>query len=180
MLLVLQILQILQIPNVDPSLYVLFSIGNTCWIWRVSIYIVATFHSVLDFCKIWQAGILSIGIIPLCGIMVLDRLLNRWYATHMDVEFANNDLDRLEADPVFDMCLPPGVVKAYRKRLQGIRAAVDERDLFAIKSWRFKKLDGERYGEYQIRLNDQFRIILEIVQNDRGKTIRIVEVGDPH
>ena len=47
----------------------------------------------------------------------------------MDIEFDDDDLDRLETDPRFDGWLPPGVVKGYRKAMQAIRAAVDERDL---------------------------------------------------
>jgi toxin HigB-1 len=98
----------------------------------------------------------------------------------MDVEFATVDLDRLEIDPAFSMGLPPAVVKAYRRRLQGIRAAPDERDFYALKSLHFEKLKGQRQHQHSMRLNDQFRLILELVATGPRKRVRIVSVEDYH
>jgi toxin HigB-1 len=97
----------------------------------------------------------------------------------MNVEFAADDLDRLETDQPFDMGLSPAVVKAYRKRLQGIRAAQDERDFYAMRSWRFEKLK-RRQHEHSMRLNDQFRLIVEIVGAGADKRVRIIGVEDYH
>jgi proteic killer suppression protein len=97
----------------------------------------------------------------------------------MDVEFVTDDLDRLETDPGFSMGLPPAVVKAYRKRLQGIRAALDERDFYALKSLHFEKLRS-RPHQQSIRLNDQFRLIVELVAASPKKQVRIVGVEDCH
>ncbi len=98
----------------------------------------------------------------------------------MHVEFVNDDLDRLETDPAYTMRLGSPLVKAYRMRLQGIRAAVDERDLYAMKSWRFEKLAGARRHQHSLRLNGQYRLIVEIVKTDDQKRIRIVRVEDYH
>jgi proteic killer suppression protein len=98
----------------------------------------------------------------------------------MDVEFANDDYDRLETDAAFDMGLAPGLVKAYRMRMQGLRSASDERDLYAIKSWRFEKLKGNRKHQCSIRLNDQFRLVLEIQNSSEGKHLRIMQIEDYH
>jgi toxin HigB-1 len=98
----------------------------------------------------------------------------------MDVEFATDDLDRLETDPAFHMGLPPAVVKAYRRRLQGIRAAPDERDFYALKSLHFEKLRGQRRHQHSMRLNDQFRLILELVAIGPRKRVRIISVEDYH
>ena len=98
----------------------------------------------------------------------------------MEVEFADKDLDRLEVEPSFDMRLPVGVVRAYRRRLQGIRAAPDERDFYAMKSWRFEKLLGARQHQHSMRLNDQFRLILELVGESPSKRVRVVAVEDYH
>jgi len=47
----------------------------------------------------------------------------------MEVRFDDDDdLDRLETDPAFTGGRPPAVVKAFRKVMQFIRAAADERD----------------------------------------------------
>ena len=98
----------------------------------------------------------------------------------MDVRFADADLDRLETDASFDMQLSPALVKAYRRRLQGIRAAADERDFYAMRSWRFEKLRGRREGQYSMRLNDQFRLILELEGSGTSKMVLIVTVEDYH
>ena len=98
----------------------------------------------------------------------------------MDVEFASADLDRLETDLAFTMGLPLALVKAYRKRLQGIRAARDERDCYALKSLHFEKLKGERQHQHSMRLNDQFRLVLEVVGAGQNKRVRIIEVVNYH
>lgn len=98
----------------------------------------------------------------------------------MEVPFFDADLDRLETNPSFEMKLPAALVKAYRRRLQGIRAAVDERDLRVMKSWHFEKLRGKREGQYSIRLNDQFRLTFELAGESPSKQVRIVAIEDYH
>ena len=98
----------------------------------------------------------------------------------MDIEFAEEEYDRLETDASFDAGLSTALVKAYRKRLQGLRSALDERDLRAIKSWRFEKLKGDRQHQHSIRLNDQYRLIIELVEHADSKCIRIVGIEDYH
>jgi proteic killer suppression protein len=98
----------------------------------------------------------------------------------MQVEFADADLDRLEIDPSFTMGLAVALVRAYRMRLQAIRSAQDERDLRAMKAWRFEKLKGKRAHQHSLRLNDQFRLIFEIVGTGSSKRLRIVGIEDYH
>lgn len=45
----------------------------------------------------------------------------------MEVEFADKDLDRLETDPDDNAGFSQEIVRAFRKRMQVIRAAPDER-----------------------------------------------------
>jgi len=98
----------------------------------------------------------------------------------MDVIFAHQDLDRLETDPRFDMGFPEGVVKAYRKRLQVIRSAPDERDFRALKSLHFEKLKGSRQHQCSMRLNDRYRLVMEMEDREQDKRVRIVGVEDYH
>ena len=83
----------------------------------------------------------------------------------MDVDFEDASLRRLEADPRFTADLDAAVVKAFRKRMQFIRAAVDERAFRAMKSLHYEKLQGDRAGQCSMRLNDQWRLILRIRQD---------------
>src|SRR4051794_17560418 len=98
----------------------------------------------------------------------------------MDVLFAQPDLDRLETDPGCTMGLPPHIVSVYRMRMQSIRAADDERDLHAVKGNRCKPLKGKRSHQMSMRLNDQWRLIFELVTTRNVKQIRIVEIVDYH
>lgn len=52
------------------------------------------------------------------------------------------------------------VIRSYRKKVQIISAARDERDLYAMRGLRMEKLKGDRLGQTSMRLNDQFRLIL--------------------
>lgn len=98
----------------------------------------------------------------------------------MDIEFLDETLDRLEVDPQFSGGYAREVVAAYRRRLQAIRAAVDERDLYAFSSWRFKKLKGDRSHQRSIRLNDQWRLIVEVKPSSPKNILVIISIEDYH
>lgn len=98
----------------------------------------------------------------------------------MDVEFDDDDLARLETDALFTAGLSSEVVRAYRKRMQQIRAFLDERDFYALKSLHFEKLKGNRDNQHSVRLNKQWRLVLEIRGEHPCKVIGIVEVVDYH
>ena len=96
----------------------------------------------------------------------------------MEIEFRNADLDRLETDVDFDAGFGRDLVKSFRKRIQAIRAAVDERDLAAIRGNNFEKLKGKLAHQYSMRLNDQWRLILEIKTAKPKNIIIIVDIVD--
>ena len=98
----------------------------------------------------------------------------------MEVRFGDDDLDRLETDPGFTGGHAPGVVKAFRKRMQFIRDAPDERDFYSMGSVRFEKLKGERDHQYSMRLNDQWRLILEFEGKHPNKVVVVVGIEDYH
>ncbi len=96
----------------------------------------------------------------------------------MDIEFLDDALDRLEIELQFTGGYPQEVVRAYRRRLQFVRSAQDERDLYAFRSWRFKKLMGDRSHQRSIRLNDRWRLVVEIKQAKPKNIIVIVSIED--
>jgi proteic killer suppression protein len=98
----------------------------------------------------------------------------------MDVEHADECLCRLESDARFMGGFSAEIVRAYRKRLWFIRQAMDERDIYAMKSFHFEKLQGARAHQRSIRLNKQWRLILEIVEAGTEKTVRIIAIEDYH
>jgi len=99
----------------------------------------------------------------------------------MEVIFADDDLDKLEIDPNSILKnIPQGVVKAFRKRMQIIRAAPDERDFYKLKSLHFEKLKGGRKHQHPMRLNDQYRLIMELLEVNQRKVVKIIGIEDYH
>ena len=98
----------------------------------------------------------------------------------MEVDFDDDDLDRLETDVHFTAGFAQDVVRAFRKRMQQIRAFRDERDFLAVRSLNFEKLKGNRDGLHSIRLNLQWRLVLEIRGDHPCKVIGIIEIVDYH
>ena len=98
----------------------------------------------------------------------------------MDIEFKDQSYDRLETDGSFTMGFQAHIVTLYRKRLAFIRAAPDERDFYALKGLHFEKLKGDRLGQYSMRLNDQWRLIIEFLKREKGKVVVVISVVDYH
>lgn len=98
----------------------------------------------------------------------------------MEVEFKDKDLDRLETDARFTAGYAAAVVSTYRKRLQIIRSAPDERDFHQLKSLRFEKLQGGRAHQHSMRLNDQWRLIVELRGKGQDKVVYVVGIEDYH
>lgn len=98
----------------------------------------------------------------------------------MEFEFEDDDLQRLASDPEFTMGFAPGVEKAFRKRIQAIAAAADERDLYEMKSHHFEKLKGDRAHQRSMRLNEKYRLIIEIRKSSPGNVIRLIAIEDYH
>jgi proteic killer suppression protein len=97
-----------------------------------------------------------------------------------EVEFADKELDQLEVDPRFTGGFAPAIVRGFRKAMQAIRAAHDERDLYASRGLGFEKLKGKRAHQCSVRLNKQWRLILELKDGDGAKKIRIIGIEDYH
>ena len=98
----------------------------------------------------------------------------------MEARFRDKNLDRLETDPKYDGGFSQTVVKAFRKKMQVIRAADDERAFYALKSLHFEQLKGDRSSQHSMRLNDQWRLILELEGASPDKIVVLVSIEDYH
>jgi toxin HigB-1 len=98
----------------------------------------------------------------------------------MEVEFRDKDCDRLETDLNFNAGHSQPVVKSYRKKMQAIRAAGDERVFYAMKSLHYEKLCGDRAHQHSMRLNRKWRLVLELKQRDNRPVVFIVGIEDYH
>src|SRR5688572_10605584 len=98
----------------------------------------------------------------------------------MEVDFEDESLQKLEVDPTYDAGFSREIVKAFRKRMQLIRGAPDERDFYALKSLHFEKLAGDREGQHSMRLNKQWRLILRLEKREDGKVVVVISISDYH
>jgi len=114
------------------------------------------------------------------GNLILDKAISSGYNEYVEPIFQDKSLDRLETDPYFDGGHPSEVVKAFRKRMQQIRAAPDERVFYSQRSLRFERLAGARKHQSSMRLNDQWRLILEFRGSGSDKKVAIIGIEDYH
>ena len=97
-----------------------------------------------------------------------------------EVRFKNESLEKLqEANAEGDKAYPPGIGKAFRRRINWIRVAKDDNDL-STPGNRLEKLKGQRQHQYSMRLNDQWRLILEMEGEHPKKVVWIVAIEDYH
>lgn len=97
----------------------------------------------------------------------------------MEVEFDDDDLARAERDPTVSVGHGPAVDRGFRKLIQVIRAAVDERDFYALKSLHFEKLEGSETRR-SMRINKQWRLIVELRGEAPRKKVGVIKVDDYH
>lgn len=99
----------------------------------------------------------------------------------MRLRFRQAELRRLYEDPVaHSRRLGPDLIKNYRKKIAFLASAENEQDIRAMKSLRLEKLSGDRDGQHSIRLNDQWRLILEFETDDDGRLVAVIEITDYH
>jgi proteic killer suppression protein len=97
----------------------------------------------------------------------------------MEVSFEDDELDRLEVGPGSGKFCQ-AIIKAYRRRIQQIRDATSLQDFYPLKSLHFEKLRGDRIGEWSMRLNDQWRLIMRIDESGVQVAIVICGIEDYH
>jgi len=96
----------------------------------------------------------------------------------VEVRFKDRNLARLETEEQGG--LDQAIVRAFRKRMQQIRAAPDERTFYALRSLHFEELRGNRAGQHSMRLNDQMRLTMEFEGKGADKVIVILAIEDYH
>jgi proteic killer suppression protein len=99
----------------------------------------------------------------------------------VEVSFADEHLDRLEADEDEKTRLDPAVVRLFRRAMRLIRDATDERDIrntYGPKN--FYPLQGDRSHQHALRLGRQWRLILEIQKSSPKNRIRVIAIEDYH
>lgn len=98
----------------------------------------------------------------------------------MHVIFTTLELEHLYLIPVDNIKgkLPfqRSLIERYKNRIALLESIEKITDLYSFKSLHFEKLKGNRMGQSSIRLNDQYRLIIEQVNEEEIK-ILIVEIS---
>lgn len=97
----------------------------------------------------------------------------------MDIEFQDSELERLAFDSSA-VIEPPALMKGYRKRINQIMQAPNRQTLYAFRSLRLEKLKGKRKHQHSMRINNQFRLIVEFRQRNKHEKVVIIDIGDYH
>jgi proteic killer suppression protein len=98
----------------------------------------------------------------------------------MRFRFADANLEMIYTTGVVPKRYGPDVVNAFVKTIVRIDAARDERDPGLRGGSRYKKLKGSRAGQYSVRLNQQWRLILRPDRDADGNFMWIIELVDYH
>ena len=96
----------------------------------------------------------------------------------MEVRFAHPILASIESDePPLDR-YPVPVIKSARRRINFLRAATGERDLRNWQSLYYEELIGDREGQQSIHLNETWRLIFCMEENEGHPVITLLEIGN--
>jgi proteic killer suppression protein len=101
-----------------------------------------------------------------------------WFS--MLFRHTDKELQKVDENAGYKAGLAENLVRAFRMRMQAIRAAAHENDLRSLKSLHFEKLKGTRANQYSIRLNARFRLVFEIEKGNQGNTLVILGIEDYH
>jgi len=80
----------------------------------------------------------------------------------MEVQHDDPELREIESDPNYNGGMERAKVRAYRKVMNIVRNVLNETQLYSFKGLKYEKLQGNRSHQHSLRLNDQWRLIVEI------------------
>ena len=94
----------------------------------------------------------------------------------MDAKHADPDLERLEVDATYTGGYDRDLVRQFRRVMLLIRSVPNESELYKYPSRHFEKLKGTRQHQHSLRLNKNWRLVVEIVKSARASHLRIIEI----
>jgi proteic killer suppression protein len=98
----------------------------------------------------------------------------------MNIEFRNPQLEQLETDPSFTNGRSAEIVRAYRKLMNLIRTAESSKDLREFKSRHFERLKGKRKHQRSLKINNQYRLVVEMENSEGKEVMAVIAIEDYH
>ena len=97
----------------------------------------------------------------------------------MQIDYGTSGLEAVLTASAGKIKLPIAVINSLRRKLIILEQAPDERTLRNWKSLHYEKLQGDRSNQRSIRLNDQWRLIFELPDQQPTKLL-LIAVEDYH
>jgi toxin HigB-1 len=94
--------------------------------------------------------------------------------------FKSRELELLYTERKDAHKYPPEVIAGFFRVIAFIRNARDERDLRAMRSLKYEALKGNRSHQNSLRLNQQWRLIVERHVDEQGRILWLIEIEDYH
>ena len=98
----------------------------------------------------------------------------------MRFHFSNRKLEQLYTTEAGAKRYPASVVDAFFEVMAVIEAAVDDRDLRALKSLHYEKLGGKRKHQRSLKLGKQLRLVVQLLEDEKGTYLLIEAIEDYH
>ena len=100
----------------------------------------------------------------------------------MRIRHNDAELESMEGDPDWPGKIAPEIVRGFRKVLTIVRSVTNETELRMFRSLNFEKLKGDRSHQWSMRINDQYRVIVEIEHGEgpNNNCIVVKKVEDYH
>jgi toxin HigB-1 len=101
----------------------------------------------------------------------------------VEIEFKDKRLAMVEHGEASDYVasgIPLEIIEPFRKKLNFLRGAPDERSLRVWKSLHYEKLKGNMGGERSIRLNNKWRLILNVDESQTPPKLILLRIEDYH
>ena len=84
--------------------------------------------------------------------------------------------DRLETDPGFDAGLPPETVNMYRRRVQQLRASLNERDVLQSRSLDMRPLPERGADFFSIFVCQGSRLVIHLMGPKPRREVAVLEI----
>lgn len=100
----------------------------------------------------------------------------------MEVRHADEELEKIEADANYNGKLCAALARSFRKVMNLIRSVANETELRHFRSLRFEKLRGNRSHQYSLRIDRQWRLIIEfeLRSGQNNNVCVVISIEDYH
>ena len=100
----------------------------------------------------------------------------------MNVRHDEKELESIETDDGFNGGYDAAIASKFRRILNLVRNVQNETELYHWKGLRLEKLKGKRKHQYSMRINDQWRVIVEFEgrSGSNNNVCVVKEIDDYH